>query len=214
MLFKQRLELGDVLDDDGHRDIAGAHGCQQLVEIIRQADVGELVHEEMHRCGQAPAVYPVSRIEQLLEGAGIQQAYQEVEAGVVVRDEGKERHLLFSHAGQVQLIRCREGRHRGEVELLQPGRQSDLDGFQRLGRTGTIVLVILHGDVVRGAHFQPVKQLVQGGLVGIIILPHLAGPEHFHDHGEVFFILRRFVPQVKHQRHQKHGSCRVPEGVV
>ena len=44
----------------------------------------------MHRCGQAPAVYPVGRIKKFLESAGIQQTYQEIEAGVVVRDEGKD----------------------------------------------------------------------------------------------------------------------------
>lgn len=31
---------------------------------------------------------------------------------------------------------------------------------------------------------------------------------------EKVLVPRRFVPQVKHQRHQKHGSCRVPEGIV
>ncbi len=95
MLFKQRLELGNVLNDDGNADIPGAHGGQQLVEIIRQAHVGELIHEKMHRYGQATAVYPVGRIKKFLESAGIQQTYQEIEAGVVVRDEGKECHFFF-----------------------------------------------------------------------------------------------------------------------
>lgn len=157
---------------------------------------------------------PGRQNKKLLEGAGIQQAYQEVEAGVVVRNEGKESHFFLAQAGKVQLIRGGEGRHRGKIEFLQAGRQRDLNGFQRFGRAGTVILVILHGDVVRGTHFQPVKQLVQGGLVGVIVLPHLAGTEHFHDHGEIFLILRRFVPQVKHQRHEEHTGRRIPEGVV
>ena len=214
LLFKQRLELGNVLDDDRNTDIPGAHGSQQLVEIIRQAHVGELIHEKMHRYGQATAVYPVGRIKKFLEGAGIQQAYQEIEAGVVVRDQRKKRHFFLAQAGKVQFIRGGEGRHRGKIEFFQAGRQGDLNGFQRFSRAGTIILVILHGDVVRGAHFQPVKQLIQGGLVGIIVLPYLPGSEHLHNHGEILLVLRRFVPQIKHQRHEEHTGRRVPERVV
>ena len=89
-----------------------------------------------------------------------------------------------------------------------------MNGFQRFGRAGTVILVILHGDVVGGTHFQPVKQLVQGGLVGIIVLPYLPGAEHFHDHGEILLIFRRFVPQVKYQRHEEHTGRRIPERIV
>ena len=168
----------------------------------------------MHRHRQAPAVFPVSRVEQLLKGAGVQKAHQKVEAGIVVRDQRKERNFFLSHAGQIQFIRSSQSRNRGEVELLQPGCQSDLNGFQRLGRAGTIVLVILHRDVIGRAHFQPVKQLIQRRLVGIIILPHLTGPKHFHDHRKVFLVLRRFVPKVKDKRQKEHRSCRIPERVV
>lgn len=177
LLFKQRLELGNVLDDDGNADIPGTHGGQQLVEIIGQRNIRKLVHQKMHWCGQAAAVYPVGRIKKLLEGAGIQQAYQKIEAGVVVRDQRKERHFFLTQAGKVQFIRGGKSRHRRKIEFFQAGRQGDLDGFQRFGRAGTVILVILHSDVIRGAHFQPVKQFVKRRLVGIIILPHLPGSE-------------------------------------
>ena len=159
-------------------------------------------------------MFSVSRVEQLLKGAGVQKAHQEVEAGIVVRDQRKERHFFLSHAGQIQFIRGGQSRNRGEVELLQPGCQSDLDGFQGLGRAGTIILVILHRDVIGRAHFQPVKQLIQRRLVGIIVLPYLTGPEHFHDHRKVFLILRRFVPKVEHQRQKEHGSRCIPERII
>lgn len=67
--------------------------------------------------GRAAAVYPVGRIKKLLKGAGIQQAYQEIEAGVVVRDEGKECYFFLAQAGKVQFIRGGEGRHRGKIEF-------------------------------------------------------------------------------------------------
>ena len=168
----------------------------------------------MHRYGQATAVYPVGRIKKFLESAGIQQTYQEIEAGVVVRDEGKECHFFLAQAGKVQFIRGGKSRHRRKIEFFQAGRQGDLDGFQRFGRAGTVILVILHSDVIRGAHFQPVKQFVKRRLVGIIILPHLPGSEHLHNHGEILLILRRFVPQIKHQRHEEHTGRSIPERVV
>ena len=74
LFFIQRLELGDVLDDDRHRNVPAPHGGQQLVEVVRQADVGKLVHEEMPRHGQAAAMHPVGAVKQLLEGAGVEQA--------------------------------------------------------------------------------------------------------------------------------------------
>ena len=44
LLFKQVLQLCDVLNDDRHEHITGTHGCQQFVKVIGQAHIGELVH--------------------------------------------------------------------------------------------------------------------------------------------------------------------------
>ena len=74
LLFKQRLQLGEVLDDDTDTDFPGAHGGQQLVKFIGQCHIRKLVHEEMHRHGQAAAMHPVGAVKQFLEGAGIEQA--------------------------------------------------------------------------------------------------------------------------------------------
>ena len=77
-----------------------------------------------------------------------------------------------------------------------------------------VILVILHGDVVGVAHFQPLKKLVQRGLVGVVILPDFPGSQHLHDHGEILFLLRGFIEKIENDGGQQHGCRRVPERVV
>ena len=66
----------------------------------------------------------------------------------------------------------------------------------------------------RVAHFQPLKQHIQRRLVGIILLPHLTGAQHFHDHRKVLLIGRRFVVEIVDQRRQQHSGRRVPKRVI
>lgn len=63
LLFKQRLKLGDVLQDNGHAHIPGAHGRQYLIEVIGQAHIGKLVHQEVDGNRQAPTVLVVCQPE-------------------------------------------------------------------------------------------------------------------------------------------------------
>ena len=44
LLFKQCLELCQVLKNDGHKHATGTHNGKDLIEVVRQADIGELVH--------------------------------------------------------------------------------------------------------------------------------------------------------------------------
>ena len=46
------------------------------------------------------------------------------------------------------------------------------------------------------------------------VLPYFAGPDHFHYHGEVLFILRRFIVQIEDQCQKQHGSRLIPEGIL
>ena len=72
LLFKKGLELGEVLDDDAHGDFTAPHGGKQFVKLIRQRDIGELVHDEMHMDGQPAAVYHIRLIVELLEQLGVE----------------------------------------------------------------------------------------------------------------------------------------------
>ena len=145
---------------------------------------------------------------------GVEDGDKEVEAGVVVRDQSEQRHLFLSEAGQIQLIRSSQRGEAFQIEFLQPGCKGDLDGFQRFCAATVVVLVILHRDMIGASHFQTLKQLVQRGLIGVVVLAHLTGAQHFHDHGEVLLIGRRFMVQIEHQRQKQHRRCRVPKGIV
>ena len=60
LLFKQRLQLGEVLQDDTDEYATGTHNGKNLIEVVRQADIGELVHQEVNGNRQCAAVNMVS----------------------------------------------------------------------------------------------------------------------------------------------------------
>ena len=67
LLFKQRLQLGEVLQDDTDEYATGTHNGKNLIEVVRQADIGELVHQEVNGNWQCAAVNMVSGKEKLLK---------------------------------------------------------------------------------------------------------------------------------------------------
>ena len=48
LLLKQGLELRHVLNDDRDRNLAGAHGGEQLVKLIGQRHVRKLIHDKVN----------------------------------------------------------------------------------------------------------------------------------------------------------------------
>ena len=62
-LFKQCLECRYILQNDRHEHIAGTHDCKDLGEVLRQADITELVHQEVNGDRQTAAVFVVGQIE-------------------------------------------------------------------------------------------------------------------------------------------------------
>ena len=67
LLFKQRLQLGEVLQDDTDEYTTGTHNGKNLIEVVRQADIGELIHQEVNGNRQCAAVNMVSGKEKLLK---------------------------------------------------------------------------------------------------------------------------------------------------
>lgn len=84
LLFKQGLELGEVLQDDGNADLAAAHGGQQLVKFVRQRDVGKLVHHKMDVDGQTPSVLVVGEEHEALKKLCVEHADQKIKTRIVV----------------------------------------------------------------------------------------------------------------------------------
>ena len=80
--------------------------------------------------GQPAAVHDICLIIQLLKQLGVEHTHDEIEGAVVVRDHGINGRFLLAQAPQLHLIVLRDTGQRIQVELLQPGDQGDLDGFQ------------------------------------------------------------------------------------
>ena len=213
-LFKQRLELRHVLQDDGDRNAAAADGGHGLVELIRQGDIGELVHDEVDGDRQFSVVHVACLIGQLLEQLRIQHADQEIEAAVVVRDDREKRGLPLAHMLQLQIVALGDAGQRIQIEFLQSGEQRDLDGFQRFGTAGAVATIVFQGDVIRFVLLQLLKQNVQRRLEPVVILPHLSGADQLQNHGEVLLLRRSLVAQIEHQRHQQHHGGLIPERIL
>ena len=114
----------------------------------------------------------------------------------------------------MQLIRGRQGNQGIQIELLHVGRQRDLNAFQRFSAAGAVLLVILHGDMLRIPHFQPFKKHIQRRKIAVVVLPDLSGPKHLHDHWEILLLRRGLMIEIIDQRREKDGGRGVPEGVL
>ena len=104
LLLEQSFQLRKVLDDDGDGNLTASHGGQELIKLIRQSDIGKLVHDKMHMHGQSAAVNGVGLIVKLLKQLGIEHTHDEIEGAVVIRNYGEYRRFLFADLPQIHLI--------------------------------------------------------------------------------------------------------------
>ena len=148
---------------------------------------------------QPPAILKVRLSVELLEQLGVEHSDDEVVGAVTVGDYRKDGGFPFSNFSQLHFVRLGDSRQRGQVELLQMGDQGDLNGFQGLAAAGVVALVIPHGDMFRVLPLQPLKQLIQGGNIFLVVLLHVSGPDHVHDHGEVLLLRGCFVVKIGDQ---------------
>ena len=119
LLFKQSLKLCQVLNDDGHRDLSGTHGGQQLIKLIRERDVRKLVHDKVYVNGKASAVNHVRLVIQLLKQLRVEHADNEIEGTVVVGDNGEDSSFPFADHRKFHFIGLRDSRKGFQVEFLQ-----------------------------------------------------------------------------------------------
>lgn len=143
LLLKQSLQLRKILNDDGDGNLAASHGGQELIKLIRQSDIGKLVHDKMHMHGQSAAVNGVGLIVELLKQLGVEHTHDEIEGTVVIGNYGEYRRFLFADLPQIHFIALGNAGQRIQIELFQTGDKGNLDGFQRLSAAGVICPVIL-----------------------------------------------------------------------
>ena len=94
IVLEKRLQLADILQDDGGHDIPGTHGSLQPGVTVGERHIGKFVEEQTHRDGQAAAVNLIRLKVQFLKCLGIEHSHQEIEAGVVAVRDDTENSLL------------------------------------------------------------------------------------------------------------------------
>ena len=136
---------------------------------------------------------------ELLEQLGVEHSDDEVVGAVAVWDHRKDGGFPLPNFSQLHFVCLGDSRQRSQVELLQMGDQGDLNGFQGLAAAGVIAFVVSHGDMLRILPLQPLEQLVQGGGIFLVVLFHITGSDHVHDHGEVLLLRGCFVVKIGNQ---------------
>lgn len=132
IVFEQGFQGGDILQDDGGHDVAGAHGGLELAKIVRQGDVAELVHHQPDRDGQRPLVYLVRLIVEGLKRAGVEHTHEVVECAVIVGDDGKDGLLAVPHHAQLHIVPAGDADDLRQDERGQPdggGQKNTFRGF-------------------------------------------------------------------------------------
>lgn len=92
------LELGLRLQHNACGDFTASDGGNELLEIGDLADVGELIDEASDMDGQTSAIHIIRLFAEQVEHLGVDQADEEVEAGVGVgHDQEQGGSLPISH---------------------------------------------------------------------------------------------------------------------
>ena len=214
LLLKQSLQLRKVLNDDGNGNLTASHGGQELIKLIRQSDIGKLVHDKMHMHGQSAAVNGVGLIVELLKQLGIKHTHDEIEGAIVIGNHGEYRRFLFADLPQIHFIALGNAGQRIQIELFQTGDKGNLDGFQRLSAAGVIRPVILEGDMLRVPFLQSFKQLIENRLILLVVLLYIAGSDHLHDHRKVLLVGRSLIMEIADKGLEQHRCRLIPERVL
>ena len=68
--------------------------------------------------------------------------------------------------------------------------------------------------MLRVPFLQSFKQLIENGLVFLVVLLHIAGSDHLHDHREVLLIGRSLIMEIADKGLEQHGCRLIPERVL
>ena len=149
-----------------------------------------------------------------LERLGVEQGYQKIKCGIVVRDDGVECHLFFAQGVEIHVVVVGDGLDLGQVEGGQPDGGGHEDGLGGLARGHLKDLVLPHRYAVRPVLFYGLEEQVQGRDILLVLLLHLGVFQYPHDHGEVLFILRGLLEQHEDDGLEERCLGLGPEGIT
>ena len=68
--------------------------------------------------------------------------------------------------------------------------------------------------MLRIPFLQSLKQLIENRLILLVVLLHITGSDHLHDHGEVLFIGRSLIMEIADKGLEQHRCRLIPERVL
>ena len=159
-ILVQFLDLRHVLDNGAARNISGAHGCQ-FPRQTGQVDRRSLVQNKVDMTRQRAMVDLVGAVVQRLKYLGIQQADEEIEGRVIIRDYGIEGAFFLSQGIQVHVIMVGDGLDLRQIEWGQPHGGAYQNTFRCLARRLLEYLILPQGHTFRTLMFHRLKQQIQ-----------------------------------------------------
>ena len=126
------LELGLRLQHNARGDFPASDGGNELLEVGNLPDVGKLVDEASDVNGQASAVHIIRLFAEQVEHLGVDQADEEVEAGIGVGHDQEQGGTLVAQGVQGQLVIGCDLPQLLNVKNRQPCTAGDEDGLGRL----------------------------------------------------------------------------------
>ena len=214
LFLEQCLDLRHVLSDVAAEDVAASHSRQPRQKVVRrQGNIRRFVNQQMDRHRKPAFVFAVSYKIECLDELPVNHAHKVVEGFITVRDTAEQGDLLFAHFFQMEVVGVGQPCDLRQIKSGETHADTDQDAFECLASSHLKDMVLLHSNAFRVPHFKPCEQDIQGRLVFLIFLPDFRSRQHFHYHGEVLFLRRRFMHQVQHQRLQKRCFGFRPKGV-
>ena len=137
----------------------------------------------------------VCAVVQCLEYLGVQQADEEVEGRIIIRDHGIEGALFLTQRVQVHIVMVGDSFDLRQIEGCQPHSGTHQNAFRCLARSLLENLILPQGNTFRVLILHCPEQQIQRGDILIIVLLHFGIFQHTHHHGKILLIFRRFLEQ-------------------
>ena len=124
----------------------------------------------------------VCAVVKRLEDLGVQQADEEIEGRIIVRDHGIESALFLTQCVQVHIVMVRDRLDLRQIEGCQPHSGTHQNAFRCFARRLLENLILPQGNTFRVLILHCPEQQIQWGDILVIVLLHFGIFQHTQHH--------------------------------
>ena len=146
--------------------------------------------------GQSAVVDIICLIAEKIEHLRVHDCHHKVEGVIGVGDDNKESCFAISEGIKLHFVITHQLSQFSYVEGSKSRAAANQDRLCSLTGCQLVLLVLLHGEVVRLTSFKLIEHDVHGVFEALIILSGFGGIDHFEQGSKVFLVFRCFVPDV------------------